>query len=137
MIYDRNHPRLVEMRKEIRRITDKKLALLKEAVRRRGIKEKEAMDPHREAMNGIQEELYRHACEDFENRWGHSPNTYAPINDGGKEKKCLQGMRDYLIARDNRLMAQDYSVRDSHEGCEDALRNLWIMINDGLGISVD
>lgn len=36
-------------------------------------------------------------------------------------------IRDYLEIRDNRLMARDGSCRDSHEGCEKALRDVYLI----------
>lgn len=41
----------------------------------------------------------------------------------------LMEMRKFLWDRDTRLMSQDGSCRDSHEGCEQALSHLWDIID--------
>ncbi|MEM7006234.1 MAG: hypothetical protein AAF498_10165 [Pseudomonadota bacterium] len=42
----------------------------------------------------------------------------------------LHEIRKYLWDRDTRLMAQDGSCRDTLEGCEQALRDIWLKVED-------
>lgn len=46
--------------------------------------------------------------------------------------ESLVDIRDYLELRDIRLMASDGPCRDSLEGCEKALRIVWLLVNEGL-----
>lgn len=50
-----------------------------------------------------------------------------------RNRKALKQIHDHLVARDNRLLAQDGSCRDTAEGSEAALRHVWLIVCAALG----
>lgn len=49
-------------------------------------------------------------------------------NLSGTQTNAANKVKDFLITRDNQLLASDGPCRDTHEGCERALREVYLMV---------